>query len=71
VSADREPENIAATIQHELVHGAGPPSARSDRLGPFGEQCAVKAEISTARIFGAAPDRVSPNSPVDPRSNCR
>ncbi|MGH7930615.1 MAG: RHS repeat-associated core domain-containing protein [Candidatus Binatia bacterium] len=71
VNADRSPENIAATIQHELVHAGGPPSERSRPLGPFGEQCALHTEILTGRIFRATLDRLSPRVSIDPRARCK
>jgi hypothetical protein len=71
VNADREPANIAAVIEHELLHGLDLQSARTNLLGPFGEACAVKLEQWAEQVFGARPDGKSPIGPPNPKADCR
>lgn len=71
VDADREPENIGAAIQHELVHGSDLQSPKANPLGPTGEACAVATEMATLRVFGGVPDRKSPFSLPNPKRQCR
>jgi len=56
VNADRDPKNIAATIQHEYRHEGGTGDQRRRRFGPYGEECALKQEVLTSRVFGASKD---------------
>ncbi len=72
VNADRDPENIGATIQHELVHLPGSRAQRKDWRSPFGENCALKREVNAGRVFNARPDKAFTFTFVaDPTINCR
>lgn len=70
VNADRAPENIAASIEHERVHLPGNRQQRLNDAGPFGERCATVAEQQAEIDFHAQPDHVSPRLAIDPRRTC-
>lgn len=71
VDVDRELPNVAATVQHELVHQQDPRGAISNPLGPSGEDCAVATEQWTTVVFGGRPDSKTPMGAPNPRRTCR
>jgi hypothetical protein len=71
LNADRDVNNIAPIIEHELQHWWAPdPAQPNDPKGPYGEHCAVRREVLTAPVFNTTHDAYNRPTTFDPTVKC-